>query len=228
MEKISLLAFIPVTELPSTETWVKEPGIESKNVLVRINSPYGISIDGNLGQLAWDRNEARSIELENVVGGVDAPYPDISGRPAHRDRFQAPRDLYERVAVAIESEYLLAGVYSPDLRAKSANSDLRKRSRHLHELRAIVRKNILIGVNSPDGEPIHGDLNKFSSDLLKSGATSSKLKLKNLLICVNSPDGEPVGRDLRQLSRNLSETSEPDSGKNIVIAIYSNDSIAIY
>jgi hypothetical protein len=34
-----------------------------KNVLVRIDSPNGISKDGNLGQLAWDRNEARSIEL---------------------------------------------------------------------------------------------------------------------------------------------------------------------
>jgi hypothetical protein len=31
VEKISRLAFIPVTEAPSTEIWVKEPGIESKN-----------------------------------------------------------------------------------------------------------------------------------------------------------------------------------------------------
>ena len=207
--------------------------LESKNVLVRSNSPYGISIDGNLGQLAWDRNEARSIELENVVGGIDAPYPDISGRPAHRDHVQAPRDLYERVAVAIESEYLLAGVYSPDLRAKSANSDLRKQSRYLHELHAIaiVRKNVLIGGDSPNRWAVHGDLSKISSDLLKSASSrwcSSKLKLKNVPIRVKSPDGEPVGRDLRQLSRDLSETSEPESGKNIVKGIYSNDRSAIY
>ena len=84
-------------------------------------------------------------------------------RPAHRDHFQTPRDLYECIAIEIESIYLLTSVNSPYLVANSANSDLRELSWDLDELRPIVKVNILIGANSQNdwitsGNRIHSDL----------------------------------------------------------------------
>jgi len=180
--------------------------------MVGVDSPHAYGTEKwatyrNGFEFPWDVDEGLrgNIQPEDVLVGVDSPHLRANG--TNSDCRKTPWNLREtslygipgtpNCYLAVESEHILTSVYPPNGRA--IYGDLGELSSDLHEARAIVYVNILIGVDSPGEAAVCGDLAELPWNLDKP--CLARIDSKNISIGVYPPNGRAIHSNLCQISR---------------------------